>query len=80
MYVSGVSTRRVADITQQLCGFDVSITEVSRAAKLLDEELEIWRNRPLGKVPYLLLDACYEKVRHGGSVVDMRGSGGYRHP
>lgn len=70
MYVSGVSTRRVADITQQLCGFDVSSTEVSRAAKLLDEELETWRNRPLGEVPYLLLDARYEKVRHGGSVVD----------
>ena len=27
-------------------------------------------NRPLGKLPYLLLDARYEKVRHGGSVVD----------
>ena len=70
MYVSGVSTRRVADITQQLCGFDVSSTEVSRAAKLLDDELETWRNRPLGEIPYLLLDARYEKVRHGGSVVD----------
>jgi len=70
MYVSGVSTRRVADITQQLCGFDISSTQVSRASKLLDEELETWRNRPLGEIPYLLLDARYEKVRHGGSVID----------
>lgn len=70
MYVQGVSTRKVAAITQELCGFDVSSTDVSRAAKLLDEELERWRNRPLGQTPYLILDARYEKIRHGGSVVD----------
>ena len=27
-------------------------------------------DRPLGATPYLMLDARYEKVRHGGSVVD----------
>jgi transposase-like protein len=36
---------------------------------LLDEELEAWRNRPLSEVPYLILDARYEKIRHAGSVV-----------
>lgn len=70
MYVQGVSTRRVKEITRELCGLEVSSTQVSRAASLLDEELERWRNRPIGKIPYLLLDARYEKVRHGGSVVD----------
>lgn len=70
MYVQGVSTRKVAAITQELCGFDVSSTDVSRAAKLLDEELERWRNRPLDQTPYLILDARYEKVCHGGRVVD----------
>jgi putative transposase len=70
MYVQGVSTRKVAEITQELCGLDVSSSQVSRAAKLLDEELEAWRTRPLGRVPYLILDARYEKVRHGGSVRD----------
>lgn len=39
-------------------------------AELLDEELQAWRERPLGTVPYLILDARYEKVRHGGSVRD----------
>ena len=43
--------------------------QVSRAAALLDEELEAWRNRPLSEIPYLILDARYEKIRHGGSVV-----------
>ncbi len=37
MYVQGVSTRRVAEITRELCGLDVSSTDVSRAAGLLDE-------------------------------------------
>lgn len=70
MYVQGVSTRKVAEITQELCGLDITSTQVSRAAQLLDEELHQWRNRPLGEIPYLILDARYEKVRHGGSVID----------
>ena len=70
MYVQGVSTRKVAQITQELCGLDVSSSQVSRAAALLDDELEAWRTRPLGRTPYLILDARYEKVRHGGSVID----------
>lgn len=70
MYVQGVSTRKVTEITSELCGLEVSSSQVSRAAQLLDEELQSWRSRPLGKLPYLLLDARYEKVRHGGSVVD----------
>ena len=70
MYVQGVSTRKVAAITQELCGHEVSSSQVSRAAEALDEELDQWRNRPLGETPYLILDARYEKVRHGGSVVD----------
>jgi len=71
MYVTGVSTRKVAQITQELCGFEVSSSQVSRATQLLDEELEAWRTRPLGEIPYLILDARYEKVRHGGTVLDM---------
>jgi putative transposase len=69
MYVQGVSTRKVAAITQELCGLEVNSSQVSRAAALLDEELGAWRNRLLGEIPYLILDARYEKIRHGGSVV-----------
>lgn len=70
MYVQGVSTRKVAKITAELCGLDVTSTQVSRAAAMLDEELEIWRNRQLSQVEYLILDARYEKVRVDGSVRD----------
>jgi putative transposase len=68
MYVQGVSTRKVAAITEQLCGTEVTSGQVSRAACALDEELEQWRTRPLGETPYLILDARYENVRHGGRV------------
>jgi putative transposase len=69
MYVQGVSTRKVTEVMEQLCGLEVSSTQVSRAAKLLDDELTAWRNRSLGEIPYLILDARYEKVHRGGSVV-----------
>jgi putative transposase len=69
MYVQGVSTRKVTKIVEELCGLHVTSTQVSRAAAELDEELAAWRNRPLGEVVYLILDARYEKVRHGGAVV-----------
>jgi transposase-like protein len=66
--VQGVSTRKVAAITEQLCGFEVSSTQVSCAAGELDAVLQAWRDQPLGETPYLLLDARYEKVRQNGSV------------
>ena len=68
MYVQGVSTRKVAKITEKLCGFEVSSSEVSRASKELDLQLESWRSRPLGAYPYVYLDARYENVRNGGIV------------
>lgn len=70
MYVKGVSTRKVTDVMRELCGLDVSSSQVSRAAKELDEELQAWRTRTIGQITYLILDARYEKVRHGGTVVD----------
>lgn len=70
MYVQGVSTRKVAKITEQLCGTSLSSMQVSRAAGQLDEALVAWRERPLGTTPYVILDARYEKVREGGQVID----------
>jgi transposase-like protein len=70
MYVQGVSTRKVAAITEKLCGTAVSSAAVSRAAAQLDEALQGWRNRPLGECPYVTLDARYEKVRQDGQVRD----------
>ena len=61
MYVQGVSTRRVTQVMEQLCGLEVSSTQVSRAAKLLDEELTAWRQRPIAEIPYLALPPVMRK-------------------
>ena len=71
MYLEGVSTRRVQDITEKLCGYEVSSTQVSRLTQELDGQFEQFRNRPLGEVCYLIVDATYLKVRHSGSVISM---------
>lgn len=68
MYVQGVSTRKVAEVMETLCGLEVTSSEVSRCASMLDDELEKWRTRPLGHCPYLVLDARYENVRIDGTV------------
>jgi transposase-like protein len=70
MYVQGVSTRKVTAIVEKLCGFSVSSSQVSRATQLLDEKLSAWRQRLLGEITYLYLDARYERVRRDGQICD----------
>lgn len=73
MYLQGVSTRKVAAITEQLCGTRVSKSQVSALTQQLDEGLQAWRERPLtaDAYPYLTVDARYEKVRQDGRVVSQ---------
>ena len=70
MYVKGVSTRQAEAVLREFGIENLSSSQVSRAAALLDEELEAWRNRPLGEIRYLILDARYEKMRAGSVVRD----------
>ena len=73
MYVEGVSTRKVAEVTEALCGTSFSKSLVSSLAGSLDAEMEAWRSRPLEAeaYPYLFVDARYEKVRVGPRVVSQ---------
>jgi transposase-like protein len=66
MYIKGVSTRDVEAVMREFGIESLSSSQVSRAAKLLDEDLAAWRDRPLDQIKYLILDARYEKMRHGG--------------
>lgn len=50
-------------IAEELSGFELSSTQVSRAMQGLDTELQSWRERSIGEILYLILDARYEKVR-----------------
>jgi len=73
MYVEGVSTRKVKDVTEELCGASFSRSTVSNLAAGLDAELEAWRKRRLEAeaYPYLFVDARYEKVRVDHKVVSQ---------
>ena len=70
MYIKGVSTREVEAVMREFGIESLSSSQVSRATKMLDEELEAWRTRALGEIKYLFIDARYEKVRIGGVVRD----------
>lgn len=69
MVLQGVSTRKVTQITQELCGTRFSKSTVSELCKGLDEAVQAFRNRPLEKrYPFLMVDAMYLKVREDGRV------------
>jgi putative transposase len=62
MYLAGVSTRRVEDITEALWGTRVSSTTVSELNKKIYGQIEQWRNRPIeGEHPYVFLDGIWLK-------------------
>lgn len=64
MVLGGVSTRKVREITEKLCGTQFSRSQVSRLTQQLDEGLSSWRRRSLkGTYPYLIVDAHFEHVR-----------------
>ncbi|PYF01356.1 IS256 family transposase [Ureibacillus chungkukjangi] len=71
MVVNGVSTRKVTQIVEQLCGETVSKSLVSSLTQKLDPIINTWANRPLNTTyyPYIFLDAMYIKVREHHQVV-----------
>lgn len=70
MYVQGVSTRKVAAITEELCGHEFSASSISAITARLDARLEEFSHRALPEAfPYVILDARYERVREGGVIV-----------
>ena len=72
MVIDGVSTRKVENITEELCGKSFSKSMVSDLCKKLDPVVEQFRNRPLEKhYPFLMFDAMYLKVRE--EAVKSRG-------
>jgi putative transposase len=73
MYLSGISVRKIAGVTEALSRVKVGKDAVSRIARRLEEEQREWRERSLEEkeYPYLYLDATYLKVRWGARVTSM---------
>lgn len=73
MVVNGVSTRKVARITEELCGTSFAKSTVSDLCKGLDPLVQAWNERDLSaqRFPFVLVDALVLKVREGGRVRAM---------
>ncbi len=73
MYFMGVSTRKVKQVLEKMGGFELSAATVSCVAQELDESLRAFRERRLDERswPYLMVDACYVKVRKKGRVTSQ---------
>lgn len=70
MVVNGVSTRKVSQVMDVLCGKSFSKSTVSEACKELDSKVKEFRDRPLTQpYPFLTLDATYFKVRENSRVI-----------
>jgi putative transposase len=75
MVVNGVSTRKVTQITEELCGTSFSKSTVSALCAQLDPVVLAWNERPLGEpaFPFVLVDALVLKVRDGERVRALAG-------
>lgn len=70
MVVSGVSTRKVSNVVEELCGTSFSKSTVSEVCKELDASIEEFRQRPLTEeYPFVIVDATYFKVRDDHRIV-----------
>lgn len=70
MVVLGVSTRKVSDVVEQICGKFFSKSTVSEICRTLDDAVLEFRQRPLTKkYPFVILDATYFKVRENHRIV-----------
>ena len=81
MVVQGVSTRRVKEITTELCGRQFSKWAAPRLTGELDEQVKAWSSRSLQEksYPFLVLDAMHLKVRRQGAVRSTTAGAGGRH-
>jgi putative transposase len=70
MVLNGVSTRKVATITEELCGTRFSRSTVSHLCTALDARVQAWNARSLDAqaYPFVLVDALVVKVRRDNAV------------
>jgi putative transposase len=75
MVVQGVSTRKVTEITERLCGVSFSKSTVSALCEHLEPRVQAFNERPLKstKYPFLMVDAIYIKTRDNDRVVSRAG-------
>jgi transposase-like protein len=64
LWLAGISTRRLNNITEEIFGYGIRRSTISRITKGLDAEVEAFRRKKIpDTVRYLLLDGIHAKVR-----------------
>ena len=72
MYLAGVSTRQVDDISQLLWGDRMPSQTLSDKLKKVYEDIDSWRTRPLeSEYPYVFMDGVWHKRSWGGHVENV---------
>ena len=72
MYLAGVSTRQVDDISQLLWGDRMPSQTLSDKLKKVYGDIDAWRTRPLeDEYPYVFVDGVWHKRSWGGSVENV---------
>ncbi len=72
MYLAGVSTRQVDDISQLPWGDRMPSQTLSDKLKKVYDEIDAWRTRPLEiEYPYVFMDGVWHKRSWGGSVENV---------
>lgn len=68
LFLAGISTRRLRQLSEELYGRRVSATTISQTTAHLAEELEQYRTSPIAddEVEFLFLDGITERVRELG--------------
>lgn len=64
MYAKGMSQRDIADMIEDIYGFEISHEKISEITDMVLEQLEEWQNRPLKKFyTFLFVDCMYVTIR-----------------
>lgn len=72
MYLAGVSTRQVDDISKLLWGDRMPSQTLSDKLKRVYDDIDRWRTRPLeSEYPYVFMDGVWHKRSWGGSVENV---------
>lgn len=70
MVVNGVSTRKVTQVMETLCGKSYSKSAVSGLCKDLDTQVEEFRRHPItDRYPFMTVDATYFKIRENHRII-----------
>ncbi len=66
LFYAGISTRKISKVLEALYSMNISHAMASRLTEVAREEIEKWKNRPLGRrYPVIFVDGTYFPIKRG---------------